>query len=62
MIIKLMKKLSRTQQYFAIVIGIPLWVLICYILGSAFGPFGAIGWIVIFVGFLIAEAWMDCTN
>lgn len=62
MIIKLLKKLNRTQQYFVIGLGIPLWILILYALGSILGAFFALGWCVIFIGFLIAEAWYDCTE
>lgn len=53
MIIKALEKLNKVQQYFAIGLGIPLWVLILYILGKGLGAPFAIGWIVIFVGFLV---------
>ena len=62
MIIKLMKKLSKTQVYFVVAIGIPLYCLLLYILGSTFGAFGAMALLAITMGFVIAEAWMDCTD
>ena len=62
MIIKLMRKLSRNQQYLMIAIGIPLYCLLLYILGSTLGAIGPIGILAVTMGLLIAEAWMDCTE
>jgi hypothetical protein len=57
MIEDFLNKLTRVQRYFTIALGAPLWVLILCGLGFVIGGVGAVSWIVLSLGFLLAEAW-----